>query len=118
MIGDLNGSIIWTEDVDRLVPFYRDTLGQKMTMESDGFVMFGDGRLAVGQHSEVKGAARDPYRIMLSFDTTDAQADYDDLTGKGVEFTQAPYASGTLMIATFKDPDGNILQLLQRNPVS
>jgi predicted enzyme related to lactoylglutathione lyase len=112
-----NCSIIWTEDVARLVPFYRDTLGQKMTMESDRFVMFGDGRLSVGQHSEVKGAAGDPYRIM-SFETTDAQADYDDLIGKGVEFTQAPYASGTLKIATFKDPDGNILQLLQRNPAS
>lgn len=96
------------------MPFYGDTLGQKMTMESDGFVMFGDGRLAVGQHSEVKGAARDPYRIMLSFETTDAQADYDDLTGKGVEFTRPPSHDGQLIIATLKDPDGNVLQLLQR----
>ncbi len=114
MIGDLIGAIIWTEDLARLLQFYRDTLGQKTSMESDAFVMFGDGRFAIGKHSEVKGASRDPNRIMLNFETTDAQADYEELTGKGVEFTRPPSQDGELIIATFKDPDGNVLQLLQR----
>lgn len=109
--------IVWTEDVQRLVPFYRDTLGLATEMDAEGFVSFksnSGAQLAIGQHSEVKGKSSDPLRVMVNFEVDDCQAEYERLAGKGVEFIRpASEDQGGAILATFHDPDGNTLQLFQ-----
>jgi hypothetical protein len=39
MISGLSGATIWSEDVNNLLPFYRDTLGLMVGMETPGSVM-------------------------------------------------------------------------------
>lgn len=117
MIKGVHSVVIWTEDLGRLVPFYRDVVGLKQEMDAEGFAVFAGEQgpqLALGQHSEVKGASRDPNRVMVNLGVVDAQAEYERLTAKGVKFTRPPSEdAGGMVIATFLDPDGNTLQLFQ-----
>ena len=41
MIKGLCGTTIWSEDMNNLLPFYRDTLGLKVSVESPEFVVLG-----------------------------------------------------------------------------
>lgn len=68
MITALGGATIWSSDLKNLLPFYRDILGLKVQIVSPGFVLFGnagEAALGIGRHSEVRGRASDPYRIMV-----------------------------------------------------
>jgi predicted enzyme related to lactoylglutathione lyase len=119
MIKGLRGSTIWSEDVNHLLPFYRDVLGLEVGLQIDGFVVLGDLRtptLALGTHSEVRGRNADPARHMVGLATGDIDGDCNRLKGAGVEFVQDPTDYGTLRIATLRDPEGNLLQLLQPLP--
>lgn len=116
MITGLGGSTIWSEDINRLLPFYRDTLGLKPQITTPEFVVLGPENapaLALGTHSEVKGKNADPARHMVGLMTNDIQADFRELKSKGVEFIEEPNDQGGLWIATLKDPDGNYVQLFQ-----
>jgi predicted enzyme related to lactoylglutathione lyase len=116
MIKGLRGATIWSEDVNHLLPFYRDVLGLKVGLETEGFVVLGDPTgptLALGTHSEVRGRNLDPARHMVGLSTDDVDADWKRLKAIGIKFVEDPRNYGTLRIATLKDPEGNLLQLLQ-----
>ena len=117
MIKGFGGASIWSQDLNNLLPFYRDTLGLKPAMESERFVVFGDPNapsLGLGSHSEVKGKNPDPARHMVGLLTDDVRADYQRLKEKGVEFIEEPTDyDGQISIATLKDPEGNLVQLFQ-----
>ena len=69
MLRGIHSVLIWREDVNRLLPFYRDVLCLHTEMEGDGFVVFQastGGQLALGAHSEVEGRSRaPPHRVMV-----------------------------------------------------
>ena len=116
MIKGLSGATIWSEDVNNLLPFYRDTLGLKVRMQTPDFVVLGDGdgsSLGLGTHSEVRGKASDPFRHMVGLDADDLDAEYQRLQAAGVEFIERPTQYDGLRIATLRDPEGNVVQLLQ-----
>jgi predicted enzyme related to lactoylglutathione lyase len=111
MITKLAGASIWSEDVNNLLPFYRDVLGLAVTVQTPGFVVLGG--LGLGTHSQVRGRNADPARHMVGLTTTDIMADWKRLKDAGVEFVEDPTDYGNLMIATLKDPEGNLVQLFQ-----
>ena len=116
MIKGLRGATIWSEDLNNLLPFYRDLLGFKVGLQIEGFVVLGDvgtPTLALGTHSEVHGRNTDAARHMVGLTTDDVDGDCKRLKGAGVEFVEDPTDYGTLRIATLKDPEGNLIQLLQ-----
>jgi lactoylglutathione lyase len=116
MIKRLEGATIWSQDLNNLLPFYRDTLGLKVAQETPGFVVFGsenEPALGLGTHSEVKGRASDPYRHMVGLGSDDLDADVVRLQAAGVEFIEQPTDYDGLRIATLKDPEGNLVQLFQ-----
>ena len=117
MIKGLSGSTTWSEDIQKnLLSFYRDTVGLKPNFESPEFVVFGDANVpgfALGTHSEVKGKNNDPARHMVGFATDDIDAEVARLKSKGVEFISDPEKFDQVTVATFKDPEGNYVQLLQ-----
>jgi len=119
MIDGVAGVIIWTDDLDRLFAFYRSTLELTPYSIRPHFIAFrwGDMRLSLGRHANVNGPARDPYRVMINLAVQDIQAIYAVLCAKGVEFLKPPtQESWGGWVATFFDPDGNILQLMQQPP--
>jgi uncharacterized protein YndB with AHSA1/START domain/predicted enzyme related to lactoylglutathione lyase len=116
MINGLRGATIWSEDVNTLLPFYRDVLGLPVALQMPGFVVLGQmgtPSLALGTHSEVHGRNSDPARHMVGLGTDDVDTDWKRLKAAGVDFVENPTDYGTLRIATMKDPEGNLLQLLQ-----
>ena len=111
------GVTIWTDDLERLVSFYSDTLQLELRGVKAGWANFawGDMRLNLGLHDQVKGHSQDPYRMMISFGVSDIHDEHKRLNDQGVEFIRVPEQEGWGgWVATFLDPDGNILQLLQK----
>ena len=123
MIKQFAGASIWSEDLNNLLPFYRDVLGLKVadTSETQNFVLLGENSqdaptLGLGTHSEVRGRNTDPARHMVGFASDDLAADWKRLKEAGVEFIEDPTDYGDLSIATLKDPEGNLVQLFQFRP--
>ena len=117
MIEGVLGVVIWTDNLDRLTSFYCDILGLKPHSVRPDFVAFkwGDMRLSLGVHSEVRGRTREPHRIMVNLGVKDIQRVHETLRSRGVEFLRPPekeHWGG--WVGTFSDPDGNILQLMQQ----
>ena len=116
MIQGVVGVTIWTEDLERLVAFYRDILGLKIHRHHGDFVnfVFGSMRLNLGKHDRVKGRSSEPYRTMVHFGVDDIHQMHRQLQAQGVEFIREPeQEEWGGWVATLLDPDGNILQLLQ-----
>ena len=117
-IEGLAGVLIWTE-ADRfpaMARFYRETLGLAPRSDKADFVNFdwSGVRLSVGVHDRVEGTSRDPLRLMINLTVTDIRAVHDRLVRAGVVFTRAPEREDWGgWVATFADPDGNVLQLMQ-----
>ncbi|MDQ2690484.1 MAG: VOC family protein [Chloroflexota bacterium] len=124
MIKKFAGASIWSEDLQNLLPFYRDVLGLKVVHESEGFVVLGGGQsdsatLGLGTHSEVHGHNTDPARHMVGLESDNLTEDWQRLKQAGVEFIEEPTDYGDdLSIATLKDPEGNLVQLWQYRGVS
>ncbi len=108
----LSSVIIATHDKARQKIFYHDVLGIPFNaqgkLESAGVVIH------PALHSAVQGPPAEPHRIMLTFAVADIHAAAAELRARGVVFVRAPeqeHWGGWL--ATFLDPDGNYLQLIQ-----
>ena len=76
MITGLRGVSIWSEDLNHLLPFYRDVLGLEVTTQTSNFVVLGG--IWLGTHSEVHGPIPLPTRVerytVLSGPTIDKKA--------------------------------------------
>ena len=124
MIKKFAGVSIWSEDLNNLLPFYRDVLGLNVIHESEGFVVFGENdsesaTLGLGTHSDVHGRNADPARHMIGLESNDLTADWQRLREAGVEFIEDPTDyGGEMSIATLKDPEGNLVQLWQSRGAS
>ena len=113
----LAGVIMWTDNLEAMAGFYRDVLRLPVHSVRPHFVAFqlGEARLSVGLHSQVIGPAKEPVRVAVNLNVPDIHAAHRDLTARGVAFLRQPeqeHWGG--WVASFRDPDGNLLQLLQQ----
>ena len=107
-----------SDQPDALKSFYRDTLGLPNQAEmGDGAFAAGPATIFVDGHSDTKGPAKEPQRVLVNFFVEDLDGEQARLKGKGVKFTrekgQEPWGG---FISTFLDPDGNYLQLFEYKP--
>lgn len=112
------GVIIWTQlnHFEAMADFYQNTLSMTPVSRRSNHVAFahGDFRLTIGVHSEIEGRTNDPLRIMINLAVPDIEAAFRRLMDLGVPIIRAPeLESWGGRIATFPDPDGNTVQLLQ-----
>ena len=117
-IEGLAGVLIWTsaERFGAMAGFYRDTLGLTTRSLKADFVSFDwhGVRLSVAVHDRVGGTSREPLRIMVNLAVDDIGAVHARLARAGVVFSRAPEREEWGgWVATFTDPDGNTLQLMQ-----
>jgi len=94
MITGLRGTSIWSEDLNNLLPFYRDVLGLEVTTETPSFVVLGG--LWLGTHSEVHGRNADLARHMVGLTSNDLTGDWKRLKDAGVEFVEDPTDYGSV----------------------
>jgi predicted enzyme related to lactoylglutathione lyase len=117
-IDGLAGVLIWTE-ADRfpaMARFYRETLGLTPRSARSDFINFdwSGVRLSIGVHDQVRGVTREPLRVMVNLTVADIRSVHARLTRAGVVFARAPAREEWGgWVATFADPDGNLLQLMQ-----
>jgi predicted enzyme related to lactoylglutathione lyase len=121
-IEGLAGVLLWTSPArfHAMRDFYVDTLGLTPRSDRHHLVNFewGGQRLTVSIHHGIEdGPTRDPLRLMINLAVSDIHAAHMRLEAAGVAFTrppeQEPWGG---WIATFHDPDGNTVQLLQPAP--
>ena len=115
--------MIAVKDLDRARAFYEETLGLK-TLDTIGeevvSMKSGDTRIDV-YRSEFAGSNK---ATALTFNVDDIATEVSDLKGKGVMFEHYDKMEGLtrngdvyegegMKTAWFKDPDGNILSLIE-----
>lgn len=121
MIKELAGVIIWTDNVTRLKDFYETILGLQPNSIKSNFVSYkwGEVKFGIGKHDSVIGESSDQYRIMINFNVDNIQNTTRHLKQNGVTFIREPeYEHWGGQVATFRDPDRNIVQLLQQPKIS
>lgn len=111
---DLNSVMLGTQKVKELADFYEKVFDRKADMEDGGWYgwQVGKGFLTIGEHSEVKGEAKEPQRVIMNFETTEVKEEFERIKGLGATVIKDPYDMGGAWIATFADPDGNYFQLM------
>jgi catechol 2,3-dioxygenase-like lactoylglutathione lyase family enzyme len=114
-------AFIATTDFAVARSFYRDTLGLRLISETPFALEFkvtgGDLRV-----TKVEAVVAAPYTT-LGWNVDNIASTVEELTGRGVKFERYPALTqdpreiwrspGGAQIAWFKDPDGNLLSLIQ-----
>ena|ERR1700694_2606956 len=106
---------ITSDQPDRLKTFYRDVVGLTANPEmGEGAFDAGGTAFFIDGHSDTKGPAKDPQRVLINFFVDDLAAEQSRLEGKGVKFIRtAGREEWGGVISTFEDPDGNYCQILE-----
>ena len=110
-----------TPDLARLRAFYAETLGLPVVggFARHRIVFVGAGGTAIELSEEGGGIehARRAGWDHLAWEVEDVDETYADLSERGVPFHVAPEDfppdAPTMRIAFFKDPDGNVIELIQ-----
>lgn len=98
-----------------LAAFYEKVFQKKPEWEDGNWHgwQIGNTHLTVGEHSEVKGKAKEPQRVIVNLETPDVQEEFKRIQKiKGAEVIKEPYEMQGAWIATVADPDGNYFQLM------
>jgi predicted enzyme related to lactoylglutathione lyase len=109
----MNSIMIGSSQPKVLAAFYEKVLG-KPDWTEDGWYGWKarTGSLTIGEHSEVKGKAKEPQRIILNFESKDVKKEYERIKGLGATVVKALYEMEGAWIGTFADPDGNYFQVM------
>lgn len=111
---NLNSIMMGTLKFKEMASFYEKVIGKKPEMKEDEWVgwQVGASFFGVGVHSEMKGKAKDPGRIMFNLETKDVKGEFARVKKIGAVVIKEPYDMGGAWVATFADPDGNYFQLM------
>ena len=109
---------VTSEHPEKLVAFYRDVVGLPGKPEMGGGAFDAGGTaFMIDGHSETKGSAKEPQRVLINFFVDDLEAEQGRLEGEGVKFIRSagrePWGG---VISTVLDPDGNYCQLIEYKP--
>ena len=125
MLGDHDvGATLAVSDFEAAKKFYEDTLGLATAMAMDGAAIYSSGNARVliyqSEHAGTNQATAATWAVGDQFDSV-----IDDLRGKGVTFERYDdlpettregdiHTIGGMRGVWFKDPDGNILSVVEQ----
>jgi catechol 2,3-dioxygenase-like lactoylglutathione lyase family enzyme len=104
----------WVADLDRAVSFYRDVLGLRL-LRQDGtnWAEFDAGGRRFALHSATDGQPVRPGGATAVFAVGDLNQAKDRLSARGVRFEHEGDVEDYARFASFLDPDGNAVQLIE-----
>jgi len=115
-LGRIGQIALSVHDLDRAVAFYRDVVGLKFLFQAPNVAFFDVAgvRLMLGQAEPVD---LKPAGTILYFESTDLAADFAALKSTGTQVEQTPHfvaklGAKDLWMAAFRDPDGNVFELM------
>lgn len=106
-------TMVLVQDMDRALRFYRDILGFRVQHEEEDWAVFEEN---VGLMVSPEPLPQDNVNLnalLLTLHVDDAHAAFGELTEKGVAFLVPPTDVGGAVSATFRDSEGNLIQLIQ-----
>ncbi len=111
---DFNSVLIGSAQPKVLAAFYEKLLGKPADWSEGGFYgwQVGSASLVVGEHSEVKGKAKEPQRVMLNLASKEVKTEFERIKNSGAKVIKELYQFDKAWIATFADPDGNYFQVM------
>jgi lactoylglutathione lyase len=132
MFRHISAAVLFVQDFEKSLMFYRDTLGLPIAVLESKFAAFqmDNQDFAINHITEAAKMVNLPLeafeaqsgkadRVMLCADVENVDAEYERLKAKGVEFTKAPVDQPWgIRAAYFRDPEGNIWEIkhpLQEN---
>ncbi len=106
--------MIGSEQPKVLAGFYEKVLGKPAeSMEEKWFGwQIGNTYFSIGGHSEVKGKAKEPQRVIFNFETKEVKEEFERIRSLRATVIKEPYEMEGMWIATLADPDGNYFQLM------
>ena len=114
IVGPLDLVFYWVRDLDRAMAFYRDVLGLEAGRASAGqWAEFHAGATTFALHAAAPGQPVQPGGATAVFRVDDLDAAKGALLARGVEFGFEGDVAGYARFATFRDPDGNDVQLIE-----
>ncbi len=113
-----NSVMIGAENSDSLGEFYVGVFDRQPDMKEGGWYgwKLGPGFFSLGPHSEVKGRAAEPQRVIVNLETADVAGEFGRIKATGAAVVKEPYEMEGMSIATFADPEGNYFQLMSPSP--
>ena len=109
-------SVVWlpVTDIGRAVGFYSDTLGLSVSQQEDNWAEVEAGAVKIGLNARDEETPGGDGGAVIAFKPQgDIDGAVEQLQGKGVEFAGGVSDHPWGRVATFKDPDGNDLQLYE-----
>src|ERR687897_153009 len=103
---------VWVHDQDEALDFYTKKLG--MEVRSDVTVPVMDAETS----EQVKSLMAKGFAGTVFLTTDDVHADYEELKGRGVEFTEEPEERPYGIDCGFRDASGNSLRLTEPKEMS
>jgi predicted enzyme related to lactoylglutathione lyase len=110
-------AMVITEDVERSLAFYGETLGLRRNENADPeWPEFETGNLtlAICHYEQLGRKEFTPNSASIALRVPDVQESRRKLEEAGVEFLTETYDSGVCHLAVFADPDGNRLMIHRR----
>ncbi len=123
MFGKIGAVVLFVQDLDRCVAFYRDMFGLEVANTDDDSTAFrmvdhDFMLLKIPSAADMVGTAAlgqpeiASHRMLLCADVEDVDAAYHDLTAKGLTFLKPPADQPWGIRATYlADPEGNLWEL-------
>lgn len=113
---NLNSLLLFSENPENLVTFYKKILQKEPDWKEGGFsgFMAGSSYLMIGPHDKVKGKNQEPERLIFNFETEQVEDEFERMKKLGALVIATPYhptEADQMLLATLSDPDGNYFQL-------
>jgi catechol 2,3-dioxygenase-like lactoylglutathione lyase family enzyme len=117
MIGSVDHIYYWTRDMDRAVAFYTDVVGFPLIRRQGGeWAELDAGAVRFALHGADGGSAGSGTVVLRVNDLDEARW---TLEGRGAVFdAYVGEVAGYARFATFRDPDGNPVQVIEYAPTS
>jgi catechol 2,3-dioxygenase-like lactoylglutathione lyase family enzyme len=104
----------WVSDLGRSVEFYEGILGLRLLRRDAGnWAEFDAGGRRFALHSAAEGQPVTPGGATAVFSVEDLDRAKAELAGLGIEFGHEGDVAGYARFASFSDPDGNPIQLIE-----
>lgn len=104
----------WVTDMDRSIRFYRDALGLGLIRrDGDEWAELDAGGARLALHARGSGPGPGPGGATAVFQVDDLDLAKATLGARGIEFGHEAEVKGFARFASFVDPDGNTLQIIE-----
>ncbi len=107
-------AMVLVQDMDRALRFYRDMLGLRVAFETEESALFEE---QIGLMRSGEALPEDNMQfnsVMITLFVDDVEAAFAELTQRGVAFLVPPTRQAGTVLASCRDTEGNLVQLMQQ----